>query len=48
MKKFSNLLFIAAISSLLFSCGKTENTDSFGKKDMFTNYPISVPCKLPS
>ena len=38
MKKFSNLLFITAISSLLFSCGKTEDTDSFGKKDMFTNY----------
>jgi uncharacterized protein len=38
MKKFSNILFIVALSTFLFSCGKTEDTDSFGKKEMFTNY----------
>ncbi len=38
MKKISRILLPAVITIFLFSCGKNESTDSFGKKDMFTNY----------
>jgi predicted lipoprotein len=38
MKKLSILCLLAVLTSLFFSCGKTEGTDNFGKKEMFTNY----------
>lgn len=38
MKKIRRILLPAIITVFLFSCGKNENTDSFGKKDMFINY----------
>lgn len=38
MKKISSIFTLTIITTFLLSCGKTEDTDSFGKKDMFTNY----------
>ncbi len=35
---FKNSLLIATVIFLIAGCGKSEDTDSFGKKEMFTNY----------
>ena len=38
MKKISSIFILSIITVFILSCGKTEDTDSFGKKDMFINY----------
>lgn len=38
MKKINKLFRLTIASLFLFSCNKTDNTDTFGKKEMFINY----------
>jgi hypothetical protein len=37
-KQFKNWMFLALTVVLLGGCGKMEENDTFGKKEMFTNY----------